>query len=469
MASKKSDTILVENVRLKQRYAKLEQALKEAGEYHEKLAKPPFYYGIFFKRNKDGTADVFVDSRSLPVRIGDLLYNSMNADVFKAGDLVILNSAMNIAGKADENALSGIAVRFKKRLDINRAWVVHQTQEFVGILTSSLRSQELKSGDTLRMDTAFRFIFEKLPESTPPSFAKDYALDVSFSDIGGLDKEIEELRAAIEYPQRFPDAFRKLNLRPTKGALLIGPPGCGKTMLGMALAKELGRRFLYFNGAEFLQPLLGTGEEKVRMVFAEARRESCIVFIDEAESILRPRDSAGINSQLFDPLVSQILGELDGLEKLNNVLVIFASNRRDIFDRAMIRPGRIDLILEIKAPGINGTKEIFRKYLVPTLPFDEDELKAENENTGAFTDRLIDEVTAYMFKEARALISQGIDVITGAIIEETVRNAKLAALKRLEHGIGQSLKILRSDIFESAQKAMLRRFQDIREERTRQK
>src|SRR3989338_3495269 len=469
MASKKSDMILVKNMRMEQRCAELEQALKEASEYHEKLARPPFYYGIIKQHNDDKTVDVFADGRSAPIRASNSFYNARDADALEPGDVVILNSAMNIIGKAHASTRSGVAVTFKEKLGDDRALVAHQSQEPIGILASSLRSQELKPGDKLLMDLTSSFIFEKLPEPTPPSFAKDYALDVSFSDIGGLNKEIEELGAAIEYPQRFPDAFRKLNLRPTKGALLIGPPGCGKTMLGMALAKELGHRFLYFNGAEFLQPLLGTGEEKVRMVFAEARRESCVVFIDEAESILRPRDSAGINSQLFDPLVSQILGELDGLEKLNNVLVVFASNRRDIFDRAMIRPGRIDLILEIKAPGINGTKEIFRKYLVPTLPFDEDELKAENGNTKTFTDRLIDEVTAYMFKEARTFISQGIDVITGAMIEETVRNAKLAALKRLERGVGQSLKILRSDILESAQKAMLRGFQDIREERANQK
>ncbi|HYN35989.1 MAG TPA: proteasome ATPase [Actinomycetota bacterium] len=428
-------------------------ALKEA---IEKLTQPPSSYGVFLEGfEEESTADVFTNGRKLRVHVSPEL---------KLGDLqrgqeVMLNEALNVI-EAFEFEIHGEVVTLKEKLeDGKRALVIARAdEERVIELADSLIDQKLRAGDSLLMDAKSGLAIERLPKPEVEELILEEVPDISYEDIGGLDGQIEEIRDAVELPFLHGDLFREHKLEPPKGILLYGPPGCGKTLVAKAVANSLAKKvaekldskhksyFLNIKGPELLNKYVGETERQIRLIFQRAKEKSeegvpVIVFFDEMDSLFRTRGS-GISSDIESTIVPQLLAEIDGVESLKNVIVIGASNREDLIDPAILRPGRLDVKIKIERPDERSAKDIFGKYLTSDIPISQDEVRVHGSEDKAI-EVMVEATVERMYadeQENRFLevtYANGDkeelyfkDFSSGAMIENIVRRAKKTAIKR---------------------------------------
>ncbi len=421
----------------------------------DKLCAPPNTYGVFQHSNKDGTIEILVDGRQMRVNVHP------RVDVFQLmeGQQLVLNEALNVIEACDYDT-RGEVVQLKELLDDSRAIVLGRgDEERVISIAAPLRRQKLEIGDSVMMNPRSGYGHEKLPKSEVEEVVLEEVPDVQYSDIGGLAEQIESLRDAIELPYLYASEFAQHKLKPPKGILLYGPPGCGKTLIAKAVANSLAKRieersgketrsfFLNVKGPELLNKYVGETEHKIREVFKKAREKAekdipVVLFFDEMDSLFRLRGS-GISSDMEATVVAQFLSEIDGVESLRNVIVIGASNRQDLIDPAVLRPGRLDLKIKVNRPEEKGAKEIFSKYLTPDLPFHEDEFKRFEGDSKALVDDMTVRIVARMYaateenKFLEVTYAKGDretfyfkDFSSGAMIENIVSRAKKAAIKR---------------------------------------
>jgi proteasome-associated ATPase len=332
----------------------------------DKLCAPPNTYGIFQRANKDGTAEIMVDGRPMRVNV----HPNVDPFLFVEGQHVLLNEALNIVEPSGFVSRGEIASIVDFLAD-NRVIVLsHTDDERVVTLSEPLRREKLKVGDNLLYDPRTHDAFEKLPKSTVEEVVLEEIPNVTYDDIGGLGGQIEILRDSVELPYIYPEVFAEHQLDPPKGILLYGPPGCGKTLIAKAVANSLAKSieqrtgrettpyFLNVKGPELLNKYVGETEHKLREVFKKARDKASedvpvVIFFDEMDSLFRMRGS-GISSDMEATVVAQFLSEIDGVESLKNVIVIGASNRQDLIDPAVLRPGRLDLKIKVQRPDAEG-------------------------------------------------------------------------------------------------------------------
>jgi proteasome-associated ATPase len=406
---------------LNDRNDRLSQTLREARdqmvalkEEIDRLAQPPSGYGVFLQAYDDGTVDIFTSGRKLRVAVSP----EVAVPDLRHGQEVMLNEAMNVvAARGFERA--GEIVMLKELLDGgDRALVVgHTDEERVVHLADILREAPLRAGDSLLLDGRSSYAYERIPKSEVEELILEEVPDIDYGDIGGLTSQIEAIRDAVELPFLHADLFREHQLRPPKGILLYGPPGCGKTLIAKAVANSLAKQvqthskddkatsyFLNIKGPELLNKYVGETERHIRLVFQRAREKASegtpvIVFFDEMDSIFRTRGS-GVSSDVENTIVPQLLSEIDGVEGLENVIVIGASNREDMIDPAILRPGRLDVKIKIERPDAEAARDIFSKYIVTGIPIHDDDLAEHGGDADATVGAMIQHTVERMYTES---------------------------------------------------------------------
>jgi len=428
----------------------------------DRLAQPPSGFGVFLEANEDGTADIFTGGRKLRVTV------TPNIEIaeLRPGQEVMLNEALNIvAGFGFERV--GEIVTLKEILeDGERALVVgHTDEERVVRLAEPLLDTVIRTGDALLLEPRSGYVYERVPKSEVEELVLEEVPDIDYHDIGGLSGQIEQIRDAVELPYLHADLFREHELRPPKGVLLYGPPGCGKTLIAKAVANSLAKKvaelngkdkgksyFLNIKGPELLNKYVGETERHIRLVFQRAREKASegtpvIVFFDEMDSLFRTRGS-GVSSDVENTIVPQLLSEIDGVEGLENVIVIGASNREDMIDPAILRPGRLDVKIKIERPDAEAAKDIFSKYVTTTLPLHPDDIKENGGSKTACVTAMIQSTVERMYSETdenrflEVTYANGDkevlyfkDFNSGAMIQNIVDRAKKGAIKDfLDHG-----------------------------------
>ncbi|NEY33917.1 proteasome ATPase [Streptomyces sp. PRKS01-65] len=422
----------------------------------DRLAQPPAGFGVFLQANEDGTADIFTGGRKLRVNVSP----SVDLDELRRGQEVMLNEALNVV-EAMEFERVGDIVTLKEILeDGERALVLgHTDEERVVRLAEPLLDITIRPGDALLLEPRSGYVYEVVPKSEVEELVLEEVPDIGYEQIGGLGNQIEAIRDAVELPYLYPDLFREHELRPPKGVLLYGPPGCGKTLIAKAVANSLAKKvaevtgqaagksfFLNIKGPELLNKYVGETERQIRLVFQRAREKASegtpvIVFFDEMESLFRTRGS-GVSSDVENTIVPQLLAEIDGVEGLQNVVVIGASNREDMIDPAILRPGRLDVKIKIERPDAEAAKDIFGKYLTERLPLHEDDLAEHGGDKAATVQGMIQTAVEQMYAESEenrfleVTYANGDkevlyfkDFNSGAMIENIVGRAKKMAIK----------------------------------------
>jgi proteasome-associated ATPase len=425
----------------------------------DRLAQPPSGFGVFLNGTEDGTADVFTGGRKMRVNISP----NVELDELRPGQEVVLNEALNVV-LAQSYETVGEVVMLKELLaDRRRALVISQAdEERVVRLAEPLLNETLRAGDSLLLESRSGYVYERVPKAEVEELILEEVPDISYSDIGGLAGQIEQIRDAIELPYLHADLFKEHRLKPPKGVLLYGPPGCGKTLIAKAVANSLAKQvaaktaqpdgsegksfFLNIKGPELLNKYVGETERHIRLVFQRAREKASegmpvIVFFDEMDSIFRTRGS-GVSSDVENTIVPQLLSEIDGVEGLENVIVIGASNREDMIDPAILRPGRLDVKIKIERPDAEAARDIFTKYVLKELPLHPDDIAEHGSSPQATVDAMIQRTVERMYTESEenrfleVTYANGDkevlyfkDFNSGAMIENIVARAKKMAIK----------------------------------------
>lgn len=441
---------------------KLRSALENDGE-------PPYSFGTILSLNRASATtgastavtkenlDVYASGRKMRVSLSPLL--RMND--LSVGQEVLLNEAYTVIaalGLPDVGEL----VTVKELLGTDRAMVVGRAdEERVLRLAGALQGGVVKVGDALTMDGRTGYAMEKIPRSEVENLILEEVPDISYADIGGLASQIEQIRDAVELPFLHPDLYREHGLKAPKGILLYGPPGCGKTLIAKAVANSLAQRaaersgvkdqksyFLNIKGPELLDKYVGETERQIRLIFSRAREKASdgsavVVFFDEMDSLFRTRGT-GVSSDVETTIVPQLLSEIDGVERLDNVIVIGASNREDMIDPAILRPGRLDVKVKIQRPDAESAADIFTKYVTTKLPFHADDVAANHGSLQETVDAMIQRTVEAMYATNKGneflevTYANGDtemlyfkDFNSGAVIQNVVDRAKKYAIKDL--------------------------------------
>ena len=424
----------------------------------EKLTQPPAAYGTFLDVNDDGTVDVFAGGRKMRVA----LHPDIDPGVLRKGNEVVLNESLNVVLVRDGD-LAGEVVTLKEVMEDRHRAIVYgrADEERVVELSDELAGVKLRTGDALLMDVRSQLLIEKLPRPEVEELVLEEVPDITYADVGGLDTQIEAITDAVELPYLHRRLFAHYKLPAPKGILLYGPPGCGKTLIAKAVANSLAKKvaeatnntsirsyFLNIKGPELLNKYVGETERQIRLVFQRAREKAeegvpVIVFFDEMDSLFRTRGT-GISSDMESTIVPQLLAEIDGVEALRDVIVIGASNREDLIDPAILRPGRLDVKIKIERPDQEAAAQIFSRYLTPDLPLDASEVERLGGGDPAkAAQAMIEQTVTEMYRaeeENRFLevtyqngdkeVLYYRDFSSGAMIENVVRRAKKLAIKR---------------------------------------
>ena len=422
----------------------------------DRLAEPPNGFAVFHELHDDGTVDVVSAGRKLRVSVSP----AVETAELRIGQEVMLNEAMTVVAAVGFES-SGEIVMLKEILEDGlRALVLGRADdERVIHLAEPLLTQRLRSGDSLLFDARSGYAYERIPKAEVEELVLEEVPDIDYTAIGGLAQQIEAIRDAVELPYLHADLFIEYQLKPPKGILLYGPPGCGKTLIAKAVANSLAKKvaevtgrpegrsyFLNIKGPELLNKYVGETERHIRLVFQRAREKASegmpvIVFFDEMDSLFRTRGS-GVSSDVENTIVPQLLSEIDGVESLENVIVIGASNREDMIDPAILRPGRLDVKIKIQRPDAQAAGDIFSKYLTPDLPLHPDDVAANGGDPAATASAMIERAVGFMYAESEenrfleVTYANGDkeilyfkDFNSGAMIENIVARAKKSALK----------------------------------------
>ncbi|HVA03068.1 MAG TPA: proteasome ATPase [Acidimicrobiales bacterium] len=441
----------------------------------DKLTQPPSAYGTFLHANDDGTVDVFSGGRKMRVAV----HPEIDGVELRRGQEVVLNESLNVI-LAREGEDSGEVVTLKDLLEDGRRAIVYARadEERVVELSHDLLGVHLRAGDAVLMETRSGLLVEKLPRPEVEELVLEEVPDVTYADVGGLDSQIEDITDAVELPYLHRALFKEYKLPAPKGILLYGPPGCGKTLIAKAVANSLAKKvaqvtgnanirsyFLNIKGPELLNKYVGETERQIRLVFQRAREKAeegvpVIIFFDEMDSLFRTRGT-GISSDMESTIVPQLLAEIDGVEALRDVIVIGASNREDLIDPAILRPGRLDVKIKIERPDEEAAAQIFSRYLTADLPIDAKEVERLGGGDAAKSvQAMIEDTVVEMYRaddENKFLevtyqngdkeVLYYRDFASGAMIENIVRRAKKLAIKRAIAGEGTGVRT--SDLLES--------------------
>ena len=465
--NKSLDDLKSKNIELVNLLSDARLQLLALKEQVEQLGQPPSGFGIFLDLNQDD-ADILINGKKMRVIISP----DIDKNLLTPGREVILNEALNIISvQGFEKA--GEIVTLKSLLeDKDRAVVIGRAdEERVVRIADSLVGIEIKAGDSLVLDTKSGFIYEKIPKSDVEELVLEEVPDVKYEDIGGLGKQIEQIRDAVELPFLQKDLYKEYQLKAPKGILLYGPPGCGKTLIAKAVANSLAKKvsektgndtgksyFLNIKGPELLNKYVGETERHIRLIFQRARDKASegmpvIVFFDEMDSLFKTRGS-GVSSDVENTIVPQLLSEIDGVEGLENVIVIGASNREDMIDPAILRPGRLDVKIKIERPDAQGASEILSKYLTPDLPLNQDDLDQHKGDRQATVNSMIQRAVERMFNDSdenrfiEVTYANGDkevlyfkDFSSGAMLENIVSRAKKTAIKEFLHNQKKGIRV----------------------------
>jgi proteasome-associated ATPase len=471
-------TVTGQNQRLADTLREARDQIVALKEEVDRLAQPPSGFGVFLEACEDGTVDVFTGGRKMRVSVSP----AVDLDTLRPGQEVVLNEALNVVIAQGFETIGEVVMLKEILEDGDRALVIsHADEERVARLAEPLRNATLRGGDSLLLEPRSGYVYERIPKAEVEELILEEVPDITYSDIGGLGPQIEQIRDAIELPYLHADLFKEHQLRPPKGVLLYGPPGCGKTLIAKAVANSLAKQvaartaaqagedgakgpsgaagakegksfFLNIKGPELLNKYVGETERHIRLVFQRAREKASegmpvIVFFDEMDSIFRTRGS-GVSSDVENTIVPQLLSEIDGVEGLENVIVIGASNREDMIDPAILRPGRLDVKIKIERPDAEAARDIFSKYVLTELPLHPDDLTEHGASRGATVVAMIQRVVERMYSETEenrfleVTYANGDkevlyfkDFNSGAMIENIVARAKKMAIKEfLETG-----------------------------------
>ena len=429
----------------------------------DRLAQPPAGFGVFLADAGDGAVDVFTGGRKMRVRVSP----GVEVDSLRPGNEVMLNEALNVVDVLSYEQVGDVVMLKEILADGERALVLSRAdEERVVRLADPVRDIALRAGDSLLLEPRSGFVLERVPKSEVEELILEEVPDIKYADIGGLFTQIEQIRDAVELPFLHQDLFTEHQLKAPKGVLLYGPPGCGKTLIAKAVAASLARKvaertgqkeaksfFLNIKGPELLNKYVGETERHIRLVFQRAREKASggtpvIVFFDEMDSLFRTRGS-GVSSDVENTIVPQLLSEIDGVELLENVIVIGASNREDMIDPAILRPGRLDVKIKIERPDAESARDILSKYLLPDLPLHPDDLAEHGGDRDATVAAMIQRAVEKVYSETED--NQFLEVTyangdreilyfkdfnSGAMLQNVVDRAKKSAIKEyLETGV----------------------------------
>jgi proteasome-associated ATPase len=449
--------VTAQNERLAQTLREARDQIMTLKEEVDRLAQPPAGFGTFLNRNEDDTIDVFTGGRKLRVNVSP----SVEIDELRRGQEVMLNEALNVVAALDYEEVGEVVMLKEILADGDRVLVIaNADEERVVRIAEPLRGENIRAGDSLLLDGRSGYVYERVPKSEVEELVLEEVPDIDYENIGGLIRQIDAIRDAIELPYLYPDLFKEHQLKPPKGVLLYGPPGCGKTLIAKAVANSLAKKvaaktgqegksfFLNIKGPELLNKYVGETERHIRLVFQRAREKASggtpvIVFFDEMDSLFRTRGS-GVSSDVENTIVPQLLSEIDGVEGLENVIVIGASNREDMIDPAILRPGRLDVKIKIERPDAESARDIFSKYLTPELPLHADDLAEFSGDREACAAGMIRATVERMYTETEenrfleVTYANGDkevlyfkDFNSGAMIQNIVDRAKKMAIKDL--------------------------------------